>query len=93
MLSGTYWQPTTCQHANRNQHIGACHEAGDSEYTPVQVACTPPGDIIIRITSAGGSYIRLVLLNVRIPLHALMKTCCSYHLAAASSILVHSLGA
>ena len=33
-----------------------------------QVPCTPPGPIIIRLTSAGGSYIRLVLLNVRTPL-------------------------
>ena len=32
-----------------------------------QVPCTPPGPIIIRLTSAGGSYIRLVLLNVRAP--------------------------
>ena len=35
-----------------------------------QVPCTPPGPIIIRLTSAGGSYIRLVLLNVRAPLLA-----------------------
>lgn len=34
-----------------------------------QVPCTPPGPIIIRVTNAGGSYIRLVLLNVRPPLH------------------------
>ena len=33
-----------------------------------QVPCSPPGPIIIRVASAGGSYIRLVLLNVRAPL-------------------------
>ena len=27
--------------------------------------CTPPGDIIVRVNAAGGSYIRLVLLDVR----------------------------
>lgn len=30
-----------------------------------QVPCTPPGNIQVRVTSAAGSYMRLVLLQVR----------------------------
>ena len=31
---------------------------------PAQVPCTPPGNIVVKVTSASGSYLRLVLMQV-----------------------------
>ncbi len=41
----------------------------------MQVPCTPPGNIQVRVTSAAGSYIRLVLLQVRgVPPYSVPRT-------------------
>lgn len=43
----------------------------------MQVPCTPPGDVIVRVNAAGGSYIRLVLLDVcTTSLSLSFLTCC-----------------